>query len=82
MRFKEIIEHKDVVPYIISRNLLEQYKKAKSYLLDGLFDKVDFKIRKPKNDKVYQFRINQKYRAYCFIEGDILKIFKISDHQD
>lgn len=44
----EIIEHKDIAGYIISRGLLKQYKKAKVFILLGRLSQVDFKIREPK----------------------------------
>lgn len=34
MYITEILEHKDVAKYIISRGLLAQYRKAKKYLLE------------------------------------------------
>ncbi len=46
---QRIIEHKDVAKYIISRNLLNQYRKAKMYLLDNQHDTVKFKLRQPKS---------------------------------
>jgi len=33
MLFEEIVEEKDVLKYLMKRNLLEQYKKTKTYLL-------------------------------------------------
>lgn len=82
MFIQAIHEHKDIAKYIISRWLLSQYKKAKTYLLDGNLKAVDFKIRQPRNKGYYQFRINQQYRGFWYFEWDILYIFEISDHQD
>jgi len=52
----------------------------------GNMQKFDFKLRKPKIAKVYQFRINHKYRAFgIFREEENETIFivtHISDHQD
>ncbi len=60
----DILESKEVVEYLTKRNILEPYKKARSFLLAGFPQKFDFKLRKPKTAQVYQFRINQKYRAF------------------
>lgn len=37
-------------------------------LLAGYPQKFDFKIREPKEAEIYQFRINQKYRAFGYLE--------------
>lgn len=50
-------------------------------LFSGLFRNVDLKIRQPKQDKIYQFRITKKYRAFCIIDEDALKVIKIDKHQ-
>lgn len=62
MIIKSIIEFQEAAEYILSRQLLSQFRKAKNYLLAGHLDAVDFKIRQPKSKGIYQFRINQKYR--------------------
>jgi len=83
MKILEIIEHKDVFKYLSSRWILNQYKKAKNYILSGDIGIVDFKLRKPKSEEIFQFRINQKFRAFCYFEEKKkLVVFKISDHQD
>lgn len=46
---KNIIEFDKAVDYLISRNLVNQYKKAKEYILQWYLNKVDFKVRKPKD---------------------------------
>jgi len=43
---------------------------------------VDFKIRQPKKDKIFYFRINKQYRWYCYFEWTILVVFRIDDHQN
>ena len=61
--------------------LREQYKKACQYKNLGQFQKVQLKLRKPKNLGIYQFRITKKYRAYAIKKEDTLYVFEISDHQ-
>lgn len=82
MEIESIIEHKDIWKYIISHNLLKQYKKAKNLILSWSLKSVDFKKRRPYKTEKYYFRINNKYRAFWFLEWKILKIFEINDHQD
>ncbi|EKD65867.1 MAG: hypothetical protein ACD_49C00078G0006 [uncultured bacterium (gcode 4)] len=80
-----ILELDEIEIYIKSRNLLSQYKKAKSKILSWDLKSVLFKKREPKTLNVYQFRINDKYRAFWFFDKNNSKIFKIieiSDHQD
>ncbi len=76
----------DIYEYLESRQILAQYKKAKTMILSGLVQKYDFKKRKPKNEWVYQFRINQKYRAFWYFRyedgNNIFVVTTISDHQD
>jgi len=82
MKITKIIEYKKVWNYIVSHNLLWQYKKAKSLILDWNLKSVDFKKRRPYKSEKYYFKINNKYRAFWFIEWNVLKIFEINDHQD
>jgi len=81
MEINKILEHKSVWNYIISHNLLWQYKKAKNFLLNWNLKQIDFRIRKPKKDRIYYFKINIKYRVHCYFEWNDLIIFKIDDHQ-
>ena len=77
-----IFERKEILPYLQSRNLINQYKKAKQYLLSGNALQVKFKERNPKGSGIWYFRITKKYRALgIFNEKGDLIIFKIDDHQ-
>ena len=82
MKIYKILEHKKVWDYIISHNLLTQYKKAKQFILDWNFKWVEFKKRRPYKSEKYYFKVNNKYRVFCFLEWTTLKIFEISVHQD
>lgn len=77
-----VVEHKSVLPYLQKRNLTDQYKKAKNFLLSGKAHLVQFKLRRPVKDKIYYFRINKQYRAFCYFENSEVKVFTISDHQN
>lgn len=78
---KKILIWDNLITYIKDRWLEKQYKKAKTYVLAWFFNKADFKLREPKKDKIYYFRINKQFRAYWTIEENILKIHHIDNHQ-
>lgn len=80
-------ELSEVWKYIISRNLSIQYTKVKNMLKNWNLKNIDFKLRQPKKHKVYQFKINKKYRWFWIFREtkEFWKIFvvtEISDHQD
>ena len=74
-------EEKGVFKYLQKRGLLNQYKKQKLLIEAGYYDLVDLKKMTPKSAGIMYFRINQKYRAIGFIEGNTLIITEIWDHQ-
>lgn len=82
---KIILELDEIADYINKRNLLKQYKKAKEKILSWDLKSVFFKKRKPKNLNIYQFRINEKFRAFWFFDAEDaskFKVIEINDHQD
>lgn len=77
-----IFERKEILPYLESRGLLKQYKKAKNYMLQGNVLSVKFKERNPKGSGIWYFRINKQFRALgVFNAAGNLIIFKIDNHQ-
>lgn len=60
----KISETREVAEYLVKRGIFDTYLKCKAYVLAGRAQKLDFKLRQPKNAGIYQFRINQKYRAF------------------
>jgi hypothetical protein len=77
-----IYEQKGVVLYLEQRRLIDQYKKAKRYLLSGHTLKVKFKERNPKGSGIWYFRINKQFRALgVFDDVGNLIIFRIDNHQ-
>lgn len=82
MRISTLFERKEILPYLESRGLLKQYKKVKTYLLQGNFSQVRFKERHPKGSGIWYFRINKQYRALCvFNDNGDLVVFEIDNHQ-
>ena len=82
MKITQILEHKKVLPALKSRGLLSQYIKAKKYILEGKFEQVHFKLRKPKEKGIYSFRINIQFRALCVYKEGRLRVFKVDNHQN
>ena len=81
MKLKDVIEETWILKDLKKRGILAQYNKCKTMLLSGHFTNVDFKKRQPKKDNIYYFRINQKYRAICFVKDNRLTVVKIDSHQ-
>ena len=81
-KIQYIFEQKYILPYLESRNLSKQYKKAKNYLLLGHALKVRFKERNPQGSGIWYFRINKQFRALgVFDKVGNLIVFKIDNHQ-
>ena len=54
-------------------------------MLSWNLNMVGFKKRKPRTSKIYQFKINKKYRAFGYYDekdNSIFRVVEISDHQD
>jgi len=81
-KFLDIEEEFEILDFLQKRNLVEQYKKAKSNILIWNFwwNKIDY--RKPKKDNIIYFRINKQFRAYWHIEWNKLVVFAINNHQN
>lgn len=81
MNINEVLEEANIPNYLKTRKLLQQYQKAKRYILAGHFRNVGFKLRQPKEDDIYSFRINKQFRALCILKKSTLIVFKIDNHQ-
>ncbi len=77
----KVVELKKVAKYLKSRNLLKQYLKQKDILLSGGLKQIDFKLKNPKSEEVYYFRINRQFRAIGYIEDNIFIVADIDNHQ-
>lgn len=77
----KVRERQRAVDYLIKRQLEKPYLKAKEYLKNDQLKIVDFKLRKPKSEGIYYFRITKKYRAIGHFIDDIFVVAEISDHQ-
>lgn len=77
----DVFEHDKAVAYLKSRHILKEYIKAKSYIVEGHYQQVKLKKRRPYSSDIWYFRITRKYRAYAKKEQNRLVVFEISDHQ-
>ena len=81
-RVQQILERKEILPYLEARGLTKQYKKAKQFLLLGNVLQTKFKERRPEGSGIWSFRINKQFRALgIFDEKGNLIIFKVDNHQ-
>ena len=77
----KVYETDEVVRYLRKRNIFKPYLKAKAYFEAGHAQMIHLKLLKPKQQKEYQFRINNKYRARGFYKDNGFLVTTISDHQ-
>ena len=67
--------------YLESRNIDKQYQKAKDLFLNWDIAQIDLRIRQPKQDRIFYFKINKQYRVYWYFEWNNFFVFHIDDHQ-
>ena len=80
--YSAILEKNEIFDYLVTRNLLKQYKQAKLKILSNYRWKTDFKERKPTGSGIFSFRINKQFRAFCIENNDILIVIEINNHQN
>mgnify|MGYP000913155634 CR=1 FL=1 len=68
IKITQVLISPEAREYLIKRQLDKQYHKAKIFILAGHHANVDLKIREPKVDRVWYFRINKQFRALCELE--------------
>ncbi len=56
---KEILETNKVKDYLLKRSLLTQYINKKKNILNKVFSWNYLKLREPKKDEVWYFKINK-----------------------
>ncbi|MBP8016629.1 hypothetical protein KAZ01_01340 [Candidatus Gracilibacteria bacterium] len=78
---KLILEEDYILEYLEKRNILKQYKKSKSNILNGNYSGNKIGYKEPKKDEIIYFRINKQFRALCRINGIKLIVFDIDNHQ-
>lgn len=83
IKIDSIYETKEVVIFLQKRWLTKQYKKAKENILQGNNSGAVFKLMKPKKNKIYTFRLNRQFRAFCrFTSTGKFLVYEVSNHQN
>ena len=82
MDISKVLIAPKALEYIQKRQLEKQYLKAKKYILWWYISSTSLKLREPKSDEIWYFRINKQYRALCKLEWDILYVLAIDNHQN
>ena len=75
---KDILELSKISDYLVKRNLLKQYLKAKIYILEWKEKLVDLRYREPKELGVIYFKINKKFRAWARKDWKYFNYFFVS----
>jgi hypothetical protein len=81
VKIRQVLIAPEAREYLIKRQLDKQYEKAKIFITAGHFANVNLKIREPKEDRIWYFRINKQFRALCELDGEILYVLAIDNHQ-
>ena len=82
MQIKKVRVSTKVHKRVQKRGLEKQLGKAIKYILIWDLKTPSLKIRQPKSDGIFYFRINKQFRAICEIEKETLTILSISNHQE
>ena len=71
----------DQAAYLKSRNLQKKWQKAALLFNENLkHPSLKVELLEPKWRGIYSFRIDQKYRALFFLDGDKAEVFQITNH--
>lgn len=81
MKIDRVAIPKKRITYLEERWLVKQFEKATTLICHGYVQSVQLKLRQPKSDNIYYFRINKQFRAWCTLEGSTLIVFHIDNHQ-
>ena len=77
------LDNEKLESYLIKKWLLNQFLKALSNLKNWNLQGLDFKLRKPKKDWTWSFRINKQFRAFWYFrEWEIFVVNEINNHQN
>lgn len=68
IKIAQVLITREAQEYLVKRQLDKQYQKTKIFILGGYYQNVDLKIREPKEDRIWYFRINKQFRALCELE--------------
>lgn len=79
MKIKPI--RKDLSEYLTKHNLTKKFQKAKLLFEDNLkHPSLNTELLEPAHHGIYSFRLDRKYRALFFIDGETAEVFQITNH--
>jgi hypothetical protein len=81
VKISQVLIAPEALDYLVKRQLDKQYQKAKIFIIAWHFANLDLKIREPKEDRIWYFRINKQHRALCELDGETLYVLAIDNHQ-
>lgn len=71
----------DLDDYIQKHNLTSKWTKAKSLFEQNIrHPSLNTEILQPEWRGIYSFRLDRKYRALFFIDGNEAEVFRITNH--
>lgn len=79
MRIKSL--RHDLEQYLLKRGLIKKWGKASLlFELDIRHPSLHVELLEPKWRGIYSFRLDRKYRALFFMDGDCVEVFQITNH--
>ena len=78
----EVYINEKIIDYLKKRQLFKQYEKVEKYLKQWKIRQVDLRLREPKKDKIYYFKINKQFRLWCKLDWNKIFIFEVDNHQN
>jgi len=71
----------DLTEYLKKQNITTKFNKAKKLFEQNLrHPSLNTEILEPHHHGIYSFRIDRKYRALFFFDGELVEIFQITNH--
>ncbi len=71
----------DLMAYLKDRGLLKKWQKAVLLFSNNIkHPSLNTELLEPKWRGIYSFRVDRKYRALFFIDGDRAEVFQITNH--
>jgi len=72
---------KDLLTYLEIHGLIKKWKKAKNlFEINVRHPSLHTELLEPHWRGIYSFKLDQKYRALYFIDGNEVEVFQITKH--
>jgi plasmid maintenance system killer protein len=67
--------------FLRARNLGEKWEKARAlFEKDIRHPSLHTKLMEPKDEMIYSFRVDKKYRALFVIKNGVALVFRVTNH--